>query len=69
MAASPSPPDVVAAAHEAGFKTAAAQSLFVPPSVTVHVLAIFAAVHVARLTLAVGQAALVPSSVTEQDGP
>ena len=41
------------------------QSAFVPPSVTVHVLAIFAAVHVARSAFAAGQLVLVPSSVTE----
>ena len=64
LAASPLPPDVVAAVHEARSALAVKQSLFAPPSVTVHVFKIFAAVHVARSALAVGQPAFVPSIVT-----
>ena len=40
--------------------------MFVPPSVTVHVLGIFAAVQAARLVLAAAQLLLVPPEVTVQ---
>ena len=64
LAASPFAPVVVAAAHVALSKIAAAQAVLIPPPVTIQVLTIFAAVHVARSALAATQPVFVPPFFT-----